>query len=105
MVTKNPPFLKEWDYDKNIGLEPSSLMIRSNKSVWWKCELGHSWKTAIAHRAEGTRCPHCYKEYGTSFAEQAICYYLQKCYAIENRAKIQNLEIDNYGFSEEWKQK
>lgn len=96
LVTKNPPFLKEWDYEKNIGLEPSSLMIRSNKSVWWKCELGHSWKTTIAHRAEDTRCPQCYKEYGTSFAEQAICYYLKKHFVIENRAKIQNFEIDVY---------
>lgn len=74
LVALNPDFLKEWDYEKNVGLDPKNYKLHSNKSVWWRCELGHRWKTTIAHRAEGTRCPHCYKEYGTSLRSRQ--YYI-----------------------------
>ena len=90
----NPHFLSEWDYEKNIGLHPSMFSMHSNKSVWWKCELGHSWKTSISHRAYGTRCPHCFKEHGTSFAEQAIVFYLSKYCEVTNRHKYFGKEID-----------
>lgn len=94
LVTLNPDFLKEWDYEKNVGIDPKNYKLHSNKSVWWICELGHSWKTTIAHRAEGTRCPHCFNEYGTSFAEQAILYFLQQHFECKNRLRIFGKEID-----------
>ena len=94
LVTLNPDFLKEWDYEKNVGINPKDYKLHSNKSVWWKCEMGHEWKTTISHRAGGNRCPHCYKEYGTSFAEQAILFFLRKYFECENRAKVYDKEID-----------
>lgn len=27
--------------------------------VWWKCELGHSWKIKVSSRANGSGCPYC----------------------------------------------
>lgn len=96
LVTTNPELLEEWDYIKNGSMLPEQFKSGSNKSVWWKCELGHSWKTTIAHRNQGTGCPHCYSEYGTSFPEQAICYYLSKITIIKNREKIDDQEIDIY---------
>ena len=71
-------------------------MAKSNKKVWWKCSLGHSWQATISHRTEGTGCPHCYSENGTSFPEQALRYYLSKITCVENRKKIDNQEIDIY---------
>ena len=71
-------------------------MAKSNKKVWWKCELGHSWQASISHRTAGTGCPHCYSENGTSFPEQAICYYLSTIACVKNREKIDNQEIDIY---------
>lgn len=94
--TTNPELLEEWDYEKNTDIKPEELMAGSNKKVWWKCPLGHSWKTSIAKRNNGTGCPHCYFEYGTSFPEQAILYYLSKVTEVESRKKIEKQEIDVY---------
>ncbi len=36
----------------------------SNKKVWWKCDLGHEWRTAFTHRTRrGQGCPECAKNY------------------------------------------
>ena len=52
--------LEEWDYEKNISLSPSSLSPHSNQKVWWKCKIcGHSWKTSVSNRTNGTSCPVC----------------------------------------------
>lgn len=96
LITTNPELLEEWDYEKNGDLKPSDFKSGSNKKVWWKCELGHSWKTSINHRFNGTGCPKCYTEYGTSFPEQAICYYLSKIVEVENRKKLFEQEVDIY---------
>lgn len=96
IATINPELLKEWDYEKNVGINPGELMVGSNKKIWWKCPLGHSWKTSVAKRTSGTGCPHCYSEYGTSFPEQAILYYLSTVTNVESRKKFENQEIDIY---------
>jgi len=96
LVTTHHELVKEWDYEKNVGLKPENVKSGSNIKVWWKCELGHSWQTSVNHRTNGTGCPHCYSEYGTSFPEQAICYYLSKVTNVKNREKIDNQEIDIY---------
>ena len=96
LVTTNPELLKEWDYRKNIDIKPEDFMLGSNRKVWWICPLGHSWKTTIAKRSSGTGCPHCYSEYGTSFPEQAILYYLSKITKVESRKIIDKQEIDIY---------
>ena len=43
--TKLPPFpemypdlLKEWDYEKNAGIDPNSISAGSPKKVYWKCK-------------------------------------------------------------------
>lgn len=92
----HPYLLEEWDFDKNGDLKPENFKAKSNIKIWWKCELGHSWCTTISHRTEGNGCPHCYSEYGTSFPEQAICYYLSKITKVENRSKVCGQEIDVY---------
>ena len=69
----------------------------SNKKVWWQCVKGHEWKTEVAHRTSGRRCPVCYGESKTSFPEQAIFYYLKKALNVINRYKLNNItEIDIY---------
>jgi len=54
--------LDEWDYEKNDELKPAMFYRGSKKKVWWKCECGHSWKTAVNHRTNEktpTGCPYC----------------------------------------------
>jgi hypothetical protein len=57
---ENPAIAAEWDYDKNHGLDPDMFTGGSNKIVWWKCELGHSWPAKIVKRfTHRQNCPYC----------------------------------------------
>ena len=51
------------------------LTSKSKKRVWWKCALGHAWKTSVCHRANGTTCPYCKgKKILTGFNDLATLY-------------------------------
>ena len=52
--------LKEWDYDKNVNIDPNNVSFGSYKKVWWKCEKNHSWRSKVSHRTSGSACPYCY---------------------------------------------
>lgn len=57
-----PHLLKEWDYDKNKGLDPNMLPPHCGKKVWWVCSTcGHSWPATMDARAKGHGCEQCYK--------------------------------------------
>lgn len=60
LVTTHPYLIKEWDWDKNGNKKPENYTAGSNKSVWWKCSEGHSWKSKITDRNAGNNCPTCY---------------------------------------------
>lgn len=52
--------INEWDFEKNNEqLSPQSVLACSHKSVYWKCNSGHSWKTAIRDRIKSGGCPYC----------------------------------------------
>ena len=76
LKTRFPDLIQEWDYEKNGGLYPDRILVSSNKSVWWLCKFGHSWKTSIQHRRYGHGCPICSHRNKTSFPEQVIFYYI-----------------------------
>lgn len=59
LATTHPQLAKEWNYEKNDSLRPTQIVAGSNKKVWWKCTKGHEWKTSIANRQRGTKCPYC----------------------------------------------
>lgn len=61
LETLYPNIVKEWDYDKNIGIEPSMFKPGSGKKVWWKCQIcGNSWQAVIAEKTKGRKkCPKC----------------------------------------------
>ena len=58
LATTNPELLKDWDYDKN-NIFPTMIGIGSTKKVWWKCQKGHSFYTAVNVRKKGCNCPYC----------------------------------------------
>lgn len=61
LATRFPQLLKEWDYDKNT-IEPSKILWKSSKKVWWKCPLNHSYEAKIGNRTNvkrPSRCPYC----------------------------------------------
>lgn len=60
-ATTHKEFLKIWDYEKNDIL-PTEIFAHSNKKVWWKCKLCHSWQSAISSvtREDVDKvCPYC----------------------------------------------
>ena len=57
---KFPYLEQEWDWNKNIDLEPNKLTTGSNVKVWWNCPNGHSYQSQIYDRtSKKTGCPFC----------------------------------------------
>ena len=100
LTTTNPELSKEWDYEKNGDLTPDKVTYGSNKKVWWICPKGHSYQATINHRSGGTNCPICNSGRQTSFAEQAIFYYMHQLFpdAINRYKEIfsNGMELDIY---------
>ncbi len=82
-ATIHPELLEEWDYDKNADLKPENVMSGSRTKVWWKCKFGHSYQADLNHRTSpiATGCPICYSGRQTSFAEQAVYYYIKQVFS------------------------
>lgn len=55
----NMNLLREWNEGKNGELRPWNVSYGSNRKVWWKCDMGHEWQTAIKARMAGCSCPVC----------------------------------------------
>lgn len=51
--------LTEWDSQKNNPLTPWTVTPGSHRRVWWKCQEGHEWQTAVYTRWAGHGCPYC----------------------------------------------
>ena len=59
-ITDYPELLKEWDFEKNKGLDPSKVSFGTHLKVWWKCKNGHSWQSIVSNRTRlGRSCPYC----------------------------------------------
>jgi hypothetical protein len=54
--------MEEWDYEKNIGIDPTRLTQGSYENVWWKCKTcGFGWRAVVKSRArQGQGCRNCY---------------------------------------------
>lgn len=62
---KYPEVAKEWHPDKNGDVQPSDVPQSSQKKYWWRCSVNpeHEWEATPQNRgANGSGCPHCYKE-------------------------------------------
>lgn len=79
-----PELLNEWDYEQNKDLNPSQVLSKSNKKVWWKCaKCGREWQAKISKRANGENCPYCYR-FEKSNLQQKVQNYIETncCYDI-----------------------
>ena len=60
LETLYPALAAEWDPEKNAGLTPDQVTVASNRKVWWRCPLGHSYVSIIGSRSlRGYGCPYC----------------------------------------------
>lgn len=56
---QNAQLKKEWASDRNAE-KPEGLRANSHAKVWWRCEKGHEWKSAVYARVTiGRNCPYC----------------------------------------------
>ncbi|MDA8530107.1 zinc-ribbon domain-containing protein [Candidatus Poseidonia alphae] len=56
-----PNLAEQWHPTKNGQLTPYDLAPRSNKKVWWKCEVAddHEWDAPSNNRSKQPLCPFC----------------------------------------------
>ena len=55
-----PEIAAQWTWEKNGLLRPSQISSCSNRQVWWRCALGHEWKSTVYSRTfSRSDCPYC----------------------------------------------
>lgn len=65
LLALHPDLAAQWDHEKNsvdvkVSGGPSSTNPGTHDKAWWRCALGHSWRTEIRQRvSQGTGCPKC----------------------------------------------
>ena len=60
LASQMPKLAAEWASDLNAPLTPAMVTLGSGKRVWWRCDQGHVWRTAVFNRVRsGSGCPVC----------------------------------------------
>lgn len=59
LVKQFPLLTAEWDVEKNASLTPQDVTTGSHKLIWWRCPKGHSYRSAVKTRVQGSGCPYC----------------------------------------------
>ena len=99
-ATTHPKLAEEWHPTKNGDLKPSDVTYGMATRVWWVCPEGHEYPATLLHRSSGTNCPICNSGRQTSFAEQAVYFYVKKVFpdAISRYTEIfsKGMELDIY---------
>jgi tRNA (Thr-GGU) A37 N-methylase len=80
IFTSNPALLKEWNYKKNINVDPKTIKSGSHIKVWWICDKGHEWEARVSSRNEGNGCPECSSQLKTSYPEQYFYFHLSNIF-------------------------
>ena len=58
LATKPSELAKRWSFSKN-NKGPEPFFPGSSTTVWWECEVGHSFRAPIREMVLRWRCPHC----------------------------------------------
>ncbi len=56
-----PALVRQLDRKLNGAIDPSTILHRSGKKLWWRCPKGpdHVWQKAVYKRTAGSGCPCC----------------------------------------------
>ena len=100
LETLFPQVASEWCSAKNAPVNPNMVFPHSRKKFWWICPICMSdYSASVANRTKGTGCPRCAIRKHSSFAEQAIFFYVSKRYpeAVNRYTDIfDKMELDIY---------
>ena len=96
LLSIDPDLASEWHPTKNGELRPNMVAPQSNIKVWWLGKCGHEWNALVSDRTNGRGCPICNREKHSSFPEQALFYYIKKCFpdAVNGDKKELGMELD-----------
>lgn len=98
--TTHPNLAAEWHPNKNGDLSPTNVSHGMATKIWWICPEGHEYTASLLHRSAGTNCPICNSGRQTSFAEQAVYFYIKKLFpdALNryNELFSNSMELDIY---------
>ena len=98
-ATLHPDLLCEWDYEKNVGLDPHNIHHGSNMMVWWKCsKCGNEYQAPVCRRDKGSGCRKCSDKSNVALAMKTlvakrgslgdVCPELVKEYSPNNKLSI-----------------
>jgi hypothetical protein len=60
LAVRAPKIARDWHPTKNGAVKPTDVVPGSAKKAWWRCHVGHEWRTSIVQRTRvGTGCPYC----------------------------------------------
>lgn len=60
LATTHPQLVQYWHATRNGDLRPEHVYAFSAKKIWFKCELGHEWETALKDFVGAEqKCPYC----------------------------------------------
>ena len=87
--------MRQFDTEKNAGIDPKRITCSSMKKLWWKCVNGHEWRASVNSREKGTGCPHCHHKF--SRREIRLWSEMEALWGdIGWSVKIDGIEIDVY---------
>ena len=72
LASKHPELVVQWHPTRNGDLKPEMISPGSDRKVWWLCEKGHEWESAVSSRAAGVGCPYCAAKLATSDHNLAV---------------------------------
>ena len=49
-ISGNKLLIKEWNFRRNVGINPVITLEDSNIKVWWECFRGLEWEDTIKNR-------------------------------------------------------
>ena len=59
-ATLHPELMEEWDYEKNVDIDPTVIGVGDRHYVSWICKkCDYPWEAQIYNRANGKGCPCC----------------------------------------------
>ncbi len=88
----HPEIAKELDVGRNNGITGKMILPSSKENLWFICSIGHRYRARVSNRTHRNHgCSVCDERRKTSFPEQAIRFYLQKC-----SPDLQSRQVDPY---------
>lgn len=82
LASQEPGIAAEWYQPLNGNMTPETVLVSSHYKAWWRCPLGHIWRTEVLVRTVlGCGCPIC-------AGQEKIAHHLE-CLPLQVNQKTQ----------------